>query len=158
MKWCNVSSPDLIKWTWLQVPSWHNSCLVGHIRGRYGEKAESVVEHFFEKVEDKALKHLCWTWCNMWANKTLWLLMVFPPSCLDHRWRLVLAHWSMKQRPRARNERRKSRKQSKRCSCEGSFCYPKTSKREPCLLEREREQREVLWDKAFLQAWPMASL
>lgn len=29
---------------------------MGHIRSRYGEKAESVVEHFFEKVEDKALK------------------------------------------------------------------------------------------------------
>jgi len=27
---------------------------VGHIHSRYGEKAESVVEHFFEKVEDKA--------------------------------------------------------------------------------------------------------
>jgi len=45
-----------------------------------------------------------------------------------NRSRLVLAHWSMKQRPRARNESSKSTKQSKRCSSERGISLPQEMK------------------------------
>lgn len=98
-------------------------------------------------------ENLCSQWCSMWDNKTLWLLMV--ASCLDHQPTgrgscSRIGAWSKGQGQGTRAANQQSR--ARGAVVRGAFRYPKKWK---------REQREVLWHKAFMQdmqAWPMARL